>query len=311
MRAALALALLLLAPAGAAAQAHLLVVSGLGGEARYSDDFHDWGTSLGDAARERFAIPAERVVYLSENPARDAERIAGRATKENIEAAIREIARRAAPTDRVMIVLIGHGSSDSRGARLNIPGPNLEAVEFAAMLEALSSQPLVVVNTASASGGFQDPLAGPNRTVITATRSGMERNETIFGRYFVEAFTRDGADTDHDGRVSVQEAFEYATREVERFYRQSNLLQMEHARLEGDADLARVFHLGSRALAASADASPELRELYAERQRLEEAIESLQTRREQLGDAFAGQLEGLLLDLARTNRQIRELEGDG
>ena len=32
----------------------------------------------------------------------------------------------------------------------------------------------------------------------------MERNETIFGRFFVEAYRSDGADADRDGRVTLE-----------------------------------------------------------------------------------------------------------
>jgi hypothetical protein len=297
---------------GAAAQAHVLIVSGIGGEPRYVDDFHSWGTAMVDAARGRFGLPDANVVYLAEDPARDPGRIDGQSRREEVERALAEMARRAAPEDRILILLIGHGSSDSRGTRLNLPGPNLTAEELAAMLQGFRTQPLVVVNTASASGGFQEPLAGPNRTIITATRTGSERNETMFGGFFVAAFADDGADTDRDGRVTVAEAFEYATRETERAYRTANRLQLEHGRIEGDLELARRFHLAASGMAAApAGASAELQALFAERQRLEEGVEALRLRASRMdGAEYRGELERLLLELARTNRAIREQEGE-
>ena len=57
----------------------------------------------------------------------------------------------------------------------------------------------------------------------------MERNQTVFPSYFVEAFAEDKADADKDQRVSVLEAFVYARREVERFYEKGRLLATEHA----------------------------------------------------------------------------------
>jgi hypothetical protein len=307
-----ALALLALWAGPGSAQTHILIVSGTGGETRYSDSFHEWGTSMVDAARTRLGLPRENVVYLAEDPSRDPERINASSRREDVESAIRGLAGRAGADDPVLILLIGHGSMDSRGARINLPGPDINAEELAELLSLFRTQPLVVVNTASASGGFQEPLAGPNRTIITATRTGMERNETIFGGYFVEAFAQDGADADRDGRVSIQEAFDYAVRETQRAYQTTNRLQMEHARMEGDTELAGRFRLGGRAALVADDAPPALRALFAERQRLEDEIAGLRVRAGQLEPAaYEAELERLLLELARTNREIRELEGAG
>jgi hypothetical protein len=309
----LALALLAVQSTPGVAQVHLLIVSGLGGEPQYVEEFHTWGTSMVDAAIERYGVPPENVTYLAENPDRDRERIDGEARRDEVAMALERIAERADPDDRIMILLIGHGSADARGSRINLPGPDLTAEELAQLLAPFDTQPIVIVNTASASGDFHEPLAGEHRTTITATRSGMERNETVFGEFFVGAFAGDGADVDQDGRVTVSEAYQFATTETERVYTTENRLQLEHARIEGDAELARVFHLGAPAVAAIPDdASPELRALFEQRQTLQEEVESLRIRSGQLDPAdYQRQLEELLLELARTNRAIQEAEGDG
>jgi hypothetical protein len=58
---------------------------------------------------------------------------------------------------------------------------------------------VIFVNTTSASGDFVKVLAGPDRTIITATRSGREQNETLFPGHFVAALTTDSADADRMG----------------------------------------------------------------------------------------------------------------
>jgi hypothetical protein len=302
--------LLLVAPA-LHGQAFVLIVSGSGGEPAYSNEFHTWGTAMGDAARDRFELPRDRVVYLAEDPARDRDRITARATREEVETRIRDIARRAGPNDRILILLIGHGSSDSRGARLLLPGQNLTAAELAKLLDLFPTQRIAVVNAASASGDFHEALAGRNRTVITATRSGLERNATVFGRFFVQAFSGDVADTDKDGRVSVLEAFDYAVREVERHYNSRNLLQSEHARLEGDREMARAFHIAaSPAATAAAAGSPELRGLIEERDQLEAEVAALRARRSEMDtESYEAELERLLVEVALKNRVIRERGG--
>lgn len=312
MKSLLFLSLLVLAPVQLSAQAHLIIVSGLGGEPRYVEDFHRWGLAMVDAAVERFGVPEENVVYLAEDPSRDPARIDGESRREAVVAAIRKAAGESGPDDRVMILLIGHGSADSRGSRINLPGPDLTAEEIKEELAAFPTQPIAIVNTASASGDFIEILGGENRAVITATRSAMERNETVFGNYFVTAYAEDGADANQDGRITLDEAFAFAERETEREYTNTGRLQLEHSRLEGTEEFVRAFHLGVPTTAIPEGASAELTALYQERIRLEGEIDALRVRASQLEPAdYQSQLEGLLLELARTNRSIQEMEDDG
>lgn len=308
-------ALSLFAASGATAQSHLLVVTGLAGEPRLEEQFHTWGTAMVTAGEQRFGIPARQITYLADKPERDRERIDGEATKANIDAALTRIAGAAGPADRVLILLIGHGSADDRSSRINLPGPDLTAAELGAMLDRFPTQRVVVVNTTSASGAFQEPLAGKNRTIITSTSSGREQNETVFARYFVGAFAGDGADTDKDGRITVLEAYEYANAEVERFYESDNRLQTEHSVLGGDREIARAFTLDAGAHAAStagasADATPEIRALVERRQSLEAQVTALTARKDEMeASVYQRELERLLLELARTNQEIRDKEG--
>ena len=300
---------LALVPGSAPAQSHLLVVSGLAGEPRFEREFGKWGTMLVDAAAKRYGLRPDQIVYLADKPASDATRIDGRSTRAEVEKAIREMAQRAGPSDRVLLVLIGHGSSDGQGARINLSGPDLTAADLAGLLDLFRTQRVVVVNTASASGDFQQPLAGKNRTIITATRSGMERNETVFGRYFAESFAGDVADTDKDGRTTALEAFQFAQREVERHYKDANHLQTEHAVLGGDQELARGFYLAAASSAPTTAASAEVRALIEQRQQIEARVEALRARRASMQAAeYDRQLEELLVELALKNREIRAKE---
>ena len=62
---------------------------------------------------------------------------------------------------------------EARGgeARFNIPGPDMGPTDFDALLERLGGRLVALVNTTSASGPFLPVLSGPERAVITATRS--------------------------------------------------------------------------------------------------------------------------------------------
>src|SRR4029079_215395 len=121
----------------------------------------------------------------------------------------------------------------------------------ARLLAGFSRQQVAFVNVSSASGDFAKVLAGPNRVVGTATKSALERNESLFARHFAAALRDAAADVDKDGRVSLAEAFNYAKREVARAYETDNRLLTEHAQLEDGGSLAGVLALGGGT--ASAD----------------------------------------------------------
>src|SRR5262249_26294234 len=177
-------------------------------------------------------------------------RIRGRSTRENVEKAFGDLAARAQPDDQVFVVLFGHGSFDGRKATFNLPGPDLSAEEYAKFLERFRTQRLVFVDTTSASGAFLQPRAGPGRTIVTATKTGSERNETEFPQYFVEAFTTEAADKNRDGRISVMEAFDYARTKVTQAYQQKGLILTEHAAIDDGEEgrlAANSFLQSSRA----------------------------------------------------------------
>lgn len=319
------LLLLFALPSSGQGQGHLVIISGLSGEERFARDYLAWGAGLSRAAVERYGVRAGNVVWLAEDADAHAG-IRGRSTRENVEREVRALAARAGAEDRVLIVIFGHGSYQAGESRINLPGPDINGKQFALLLSELATQRVAVVNATSASGGFIQDLAGANRIVITATKSGMEANETVFGRHFADALTGDAADTDKDGRVSLLEAFEYARLEVEREYARGNKLQTEHAVLDavGDgqgvtevasasphAQAAGSFHLGTVS-AAAAGASPELRALYEDKARIEEQLAVLRARKDAMPEAeYETALEKLLVDLSRNAQEIRRLEGGG
>jgi hypothetical protein len=303
--------------------AFLLIIVGLSGDPEHGELFHAWGETLATSAAE-LGIPEDRVIFLADDldlaPSASA-----RSTSEEIQAAVDRIAGAVGGVeDQVFVTLFGHGTFDGRAARFNLPGPDLSAEDFDAALDRLAPNPVIFVNTASASGPFVDALSGPGRTVATATRSGAEQYVTLFGGYFVEALTAEAADADRNRRVSVLEAFNYSRLRVAEAYEREGLLATEHAllddngdgegteeptALEGDGMLAATLALGSTD-ASGLPADPALRALYLERQEMERRIESLRLLRAGMDPArYAAELERLATELALKTREIRALEG--
>ena len=301
------------------AQTQVIIVTGASGEPGYATSFHAAGSALVDALVAKHGLTPDDVVYLAEDPTRDPKRIDGKSSKQELTRAIARVADRARAGDRVLLMLIGHGSHAGSDSRFNLPGPDLTAAELGVMLEPLKAMHIAIVNAASASGDFVAALSAKNRVVVTATKSSYERNETLFPRFFVAAFTTPGADTDKDERISLLEAFVYAKREVARAYDTDTRLPTEHAMLDDDGDrrgsaepdpragagsLARRFIVGGATTASSVVASSPL---VAKKTQLEAQVDSLRRRKDSMAtEAYERELERLLVELAQVSQAIRE-----
>jgi hypothetical protein len=301
-----------------------VIVTGIPGEPRFAESFHTQAITLAQALVRQHGVPREQVTILAADPARDPSWIIAKATKAEVSKALARVGLAASPDDRVMLVLIGHGSGSGAASRINISGPDLTAAELARELAPLAPRTIAVVNAASAGGDFAKVLAGENRIVITATASSQERNETIFAEHFVAAFAGDAADADKDDRISLLEAYRYAQREVVRVYERDNRLLTEHARLEDDGDgrgaatpdgeqgdgrLARRFAFGGGAVAVRAESDTVLAALLRERGTLERKIEVLRARKDSMETAtYERELEALLVRLAEVTQAARSRE---
>ena len=321
------LVFLLIAAPAAAQRTHVAVIVGLGGEPEHAETFRRWGGTLVDHATGPLAIPRERVLYLIEDPQQDAARAPGKSSKDAIEKGLAAIGAAARADDVVFVVLIGHGTSEGKVTKFNLPGPDMTAADFAAALKGFGTKNIVFVNAASASGPFVEALAGVARVVVTATRSGAEKFATLFGGYFIDALAGESADADKNRRISVLEAFNAAKGEVARAYQQRGIMLTERALLEDGGDgegsmepavngkdggVAATLSMGTPTASAALPADPKLRQLYEERRALEQKAESLKLLKSGMPPAqYAEELEKVLTDLARKSQEIRAIEGKG
>ncbi len=306
--------------------AFVVLVAGLGGDAKFVESFHEQATMLYDAAIAA-GVRSDRVVYLAEDPERDVERIADRSSRENVLSAISSAADATSPGDEVWVILIGHGSFADGTTRINLPGPDLSDRDFSRELLRLADRTVVFVNTSSSSGGFLATLSHPGRVVVTATKSAAQRNETRFGSHFAQAFAAVTADEDRDGQVSVLEAFRYASREVARYYETEKLLVTEQALLDDNGDregapnpddlggadgladgrLAASLRLGA-SLVAGTDAAADA--LAASRRDLTRRLEELRRQKAGLSeDLYLAELERLLVAIAEVDQQLKARAG--
>lgn len=291
---------------GLQAQTQLLIVSGIGGDPKYTQEFGQLSGALAKAASDRAGLPDSAITWLGENGSPKSPWYRGVSSRANLGQVLQRLASTGnAP---LVVILIGHGSGEGPETRVSLPGPDMTAADFAGALAKFGTRPVAFLNLASASGDMLELLAAPSRVVMTATKSAFERNESQFVRYFVDALALDGADTDKDGRVSLLEAFKFAEAETKRFYENETRLATEHAQMADEGMLAGRFFLSSGA-AGAGPASGRLAELFRERNALDEQIQALKAKKGTMAAAaYDSELEKLLVALAQKSREIRDLE---
>jgi hypothetical protein len=317
--AGLAVLALNVASSVAAGDNYALVVTGASGGEAYASKYDGWRRAFVSTLREKFGYPADHVVVLAE---REEPGVAP-PTREQVQRTLVDFSRRLVKDDLLVVLLIGHGTSaegprgESAGedAKFNLVGPDLSASDWANLLKPLAAR-LVFIDTTSASFPFMHKLAGPGRIVITATDSTAQEFETVFGEWFVKAFSEPAADADKDGRVSMLEAFSYASAGVRRWFDEHNQLPTERPLLDDDGD-----GIGREAQNPGADGalahatylqpagvpSETARRVLATRQAAVEAqIEALKAKRASMPpDVYQAEVERLLLELARISAELR------
>jgi len=304
---------------------YAIIVAGVGGEESYTKKFTAEAMRLYEALTIDLGFGSKNTYLLTEVAASGAEdgghetaATSRRSTAEELRKDFAEIKAAANAESFVVLVLIGHGSFDNQQAKFNLIGPDLTAKDYAGLLATLPTKKIVFIDCASSSGEFVKPLSADGRIVITATRSGNEQNATIFAEHFIAALTDPAADTDKNGRVSVLEAFNYATKLTADWYKQKNRLATEHALIDdngdgtgheeataGDGNLAKITYLDSKTI-EEAGSDAELLRLISLKQKLEEDIEKLKAKKSDMKvEEYETELERLLVELATTNQNIK------
>jgi hypothetical protein len=309
---------LLAAPPLVAADRYAVVVTGASGGSQYAEKYDAWRASFVATLEKKLGYPSDHIVVLAEQatpPAR-------RATRDEVRAAFQDLVKRVAKDDVVFVMLIGHGTSGDEGARFNLVGPDLTAAEWAALLKPIPGR-VVFVNGSSGSFEFIEALAGRGRVVVTASDSAAQQYETLFPGFFIAAFAEEQTDLDRNGRISIWEAFQTASARVKKSFEDQGRLATERPLLDDNGDgvgreaeegqgdsktrdgtLAATTFLQRDAPAAAADT--ELAALLRNRADVQSRIDRLRASKADVPpDQYERELEALLVELARLERQIR------
>jgi hypothetical protein len=290
----------------ARASVYYVTVAGLGGEPDYEQRFTAAAKDL------------DKVFKASDSTAHVFTFTGAQATGGQLKDTLGAVAREAKADDDFVLILIGHGSFDGVGYKFNLVGPDVTASEIAAMCDRIPARRQLIVDATSASGGAIQALERPGRAVIAATKSGTEKNATVFARYWVEALQDPAADTDKSDSVSAMEAFTYATKKTAAFYDSQKRLATEHAVFDdaGRGEPAREAGNGQGALLSSftlirfgtsqqAANDPAKRALLARKEELEQKIDTLKYQKAAMDPAdYKTQLTAALLELAKVQESL-------
>jgi hypothetical protein len=294
---------------------YALIVTGASGAPQYAQRYLALRESLVATLRQKFGYADDHLIILAEAP----EPGVRSATRDNVRAALGELRRRVAKDDVLLVLLVGHGTTlDTDDGKFNLVGPDLTGDQWAGLIKPIAGR-IVFVNTTGGSFPFLHRIAGPGRVVLTATDSVAQQFDTVFPEFFVKAFDDPSADLDKNGKVSIWEAFTYASAAVKTWFQERGQLATERPLLDdtgsgigreagspgSDGALAQVTYLQPDALIPlTADA--ELARLLKQRAELESALDLLRASKSNLPpDQYEADLERLLLELARIDRLIR------
>jgi len=292
----------------ARASVYYVTVAGLGGEPDYEQEFKGLATDLDKILK---ASGRDAHVYTLSGPD---------ATRARMTETLETVATQAGPEDDFVLILIGHGSFDGFEYKFNLLGPDISAGDLAALCDRVPSKRQLIVNTTSASGGSVAALEKHGRGVIAATKTGTEKNATVFARYFVDALRDPDADVDKNQAITALEVFQYATTKTAAFYDSQKRLATEHAVFEdtGDHDPVRAasteggegllltnFTLIRTGEAQKAFNDPAKRGLLAKKEELERLIDTLKYQKAAMSqDEYKQQLTAALVELAKVQAEL-------
>ncbi len=299
---------LLLCAIPAQAGVYYVTVAGLGGEPDYEQEFTSLATDLDRLLK---ASGSDAHVYTLDG---------NDATRARLTDVLGKVASQAKPDDDFVLILIGHGSYDGVEYKFNLVGPDISAADLAALCDRIAAKRQLIVNTTSASGGSVPALEKRDRCVIAATKSGTEKNATVFARYWVEALHDPEADMDKNEAISALEAFQYATKKTASFYDSQKRLATEHAVFDdtghhdavrepasetGEGRLLSNFTLIRLGATQKVYNDPAKRALLAQKEELERKIDTLKYQKLAMSqDDYKNQLTAALLELAKVQGQL-------
>jgi len=156
-------------------------------------------------------------------------------TRESLEKTLADIASAAGRIDRFVFYYTGQANRGADTLRLNVRGQDIVHNELVQWLGAIKARQKLIILDCPCAGLALKDLIDPN-TIIVCSARGDQYDSPRFSDYFVPALLQWDADKDADGRLSLLEAFQTTSRELDKYYEQEKCYKSENALLEDDGD---------------------------------------------------------------------------
>jgi hypothetical protein len=139
--------------------------------------------------------------------------------KEAILSAVAELARKVQPQDQFILFMVGHGNLGETMPAFSVPGPDLEAQEFATALKSITARNQVFLNFTQTSGEYLKYFAQKGRVNIAGVNLN-EAAEPVYAEFFLRGLESKRADGEgsttsqpagkKDGAITLLEAYNWA-----------------------------------------------------------------------------------------------------
>ncbi len=154
---------------------------------------------------------------------------------ENLKKTIKSLADTIQPEDRFIFYYVGQANIVAGKLRLNLPGEDITHEQLAEWINRIRASSMLLVLDCPGAGLAVKAMTGQGRIIIGACTA-EQHYSTRFSEYFVPSLVDSKSDTDSDGKVSLLEAFTFASKQLDDWYFRQLLLKTETPVLEDNAD---------------------------------------------------------------------------
>ena len=154
---------------------------------------------------------------------------------ENLKETIKTFAAAVQPADRFIFYYVGQANIVAGKLRLNLPGEDITHEQLAEWINRIRASSMLLVLDCPGAGLAVKDMTGQGRIIIGACTA-EQHYSTRFSEYFVPSLLDSKSDTDSDGKVSLLEAFTFASKQLDDWYFRLLFLKTETPILEDNAD---------------------------------------------------------------------------
>ena len=216
---------------------YVLILGGVGGEKSYYDQFWSATSRFHQLLTQEYDYPAEQITFLFEDEGTLPGLVTGEAKREPVLEAFAQLAEKVQPSDRFILLMIGHATRNPSGVKFNLPGRDISQQEYTDSINSIRAEQQLLVFGFPHSAGIVQGISASGRIIITSSSlREAYASQAGFGDIFVDVFSEPSADTNDDGAISLLEAFLWLQTRVDEWYVQDGAIQAEHPHLDDNGD---------------------------------------------------------------------------